>query len=108
MTEDKNKQPMQDGQLNIELSEEVAAGTYANLAVINHSPTEFVVDYIQVMPGVPKAKVRSRIILTPQHAKRLLRAMAENIGRYENQFGEIKEIDTPAIPMNFGGPTGQA
>ena len=108
MTEDKNKQPMQDGQLNIELSEEVAAGTYANLAVINHSPTEFVVDYIQVMPGVPKAKVRSRIILTPQHAKRFLKAMADNIGRYEQQFGEIKDIEQPAIPLNFGGPTGQA
>jgi hypothetical protein len=99
--------PVQDGQLNIELSEETAMGTYANLAVINHSPTEFVVDYIQVMPGVPKAKVRSRIILTPQHAKRLLRAMAENIGRYEKQFGEIKDVETPAMPLNFG-PAGQA
>ena len=107
MTEDKNKQPMQDGQLNIELSEEVAAGTYANLAVINHSPTEFVVDYIQVMPGVPKAKVRSRIILTPQHAKRLLKALGENVARFENAHGEIKDYEQPPIPLNFG-PAGQA
>ena len=65
--DDKNKQPMQDGQLNIELTEEVAAGTYANLAVINHSPTEFVVDYIQVMPGVPKAKVKSSHEIATTH-----------------------------------------
>lgn len=107
MAED-NKQIPQEGQLNIELSEEVAAGTYSNLAVLNHSPTEFVADFIQVMPGVPKAKVRSRIILTPQHAKRLLKAMSDNISRYEAQFGEIKDIEQPPIPMNFGGPAGQA
>ncbi len=108
MKEDKKVQNIQEGQLNIELTEEIAGGTYANLAVFNHSPTEFVADFIQVMPGVPKAKVRSRIILTPQHAKRLLKAMADNIQRYEQQFGEIKDVDTPPIPMNFGGPTGQA
>mgnify|MGYP003572124858 CR=1 len=108
MSEDKKVQNIQEGQLNIELSEEVAAGTYANLAVLNHSPTEFVADFIQVMPGVPKAKVRSRIILTPQHAKRLLKAMSDNIARYEAQFGEIKDVDVPPIPMNFGGPAGQA
>ena len=108
MADDQNKQAPQDGQLNIELSEEVAAGTYSNLAVLNHSPTEFVADFIQVMPGVPKAKVRSRIILTPQHAKRLLKAMSDNIARYEQQFGEIKDVDQPPIPMNFGGPAGQA
>jgi len=104
---DQNQNP-EGQQLNIELSEEVAAGVYANLAMINHSPTEFVVDYIQVMPGVPKAKVRSRVILTPQHAKRLLKAMAENISRYEKQFGEIKDMEMPPIPINFGGPAGQA
>ena len=92
--------------LNIELTEEVAQGTYSNLAVINHSPAEFVVDFIQMMPGLKKAKVKSRIILTPQHAKRLMKALMDNIAKFENQHGEIKDIDSAAeIPMNFGGPT---
>ena len=69
----------QEGQINIELDEKVAEGTYSNLAIINHSNTEFVLDFISLMPGVPKAKVKSRIILTPQHAKRLLKALNENI-----------------------------
>ena len=68
----------QEGQINIELDEKVAEGTYSNLAIINHSNTEFVLDFISLMPGVPKAKVKSRIILTPQHAKRLLKALNEN------------------------------
>ena len=71
--------------LNIELTEEVAEGTYSNLAIINHSPSEFVVDFIQMMPGIPKAKVKSRIILTPQHAKRLMKALADNVNKFENQ-----------------------
>jgi hypothetical protein len=99
---------MRDGQLNVELSEDMAEGTYANLAIINHSHSEFVVDFIKVMPGMPKAKVKSRIVLTPQHAKRFLRAMGENIARFESANGEIKDVDTPPIPLNFGGPTGQA
>ena len=74
----------QDGQLNIELSAEVAEGTYSNLAVISHSTSEFVVDFIRIMPGTPKANVKSRIILTPEHAKRLLFALQENIAKYEN------------------------
>jgi hypothetical protein len=95
--------------LNIELSEEVAEGTYSNIAIINHSPSEFVVDFIQMMPGVPKAKVKSRIILTPQHAKRLMKALNDNISKFEAQHGEIKDVDpTGGIPMNFGGPTAQA
>ena len=69
--------------LNIELTEEVAEGTYSNLAIINHSPSEFVVDFIQMMPGIPKAKVKSRVILTPQHAKRLMKALAENVTKFE-------------------------
>lgn len=73
----------QQGQINIELDEQTADGIYSNLAIINHSNTEFVIDYINIMPGVPKAKVKSRIILTPQHAKRLLGALAENINRFE-------------------------
>lgn len=97
-------------QLNIELSEEVAEGTYSNLAIITHSPTEFVLDFIQVMPGVPKAKVKSRIVLTPEHAKRLLGALKDNIEKFESEHGDIKKSDhnIPPIPMNFGGPTGLA
>ena len=96
--------------LNIELPEEVASGTYSNLAVITHSPTEFVTDFIQIMPGVPKAKVRSRVIMTPQHAKRLMKALIENVKRYESQHGTISEVSAPdaVMPMNFGGPKGEA
>lgn len=95
--------------LNIELPEDVAHGIYSNLAVITHSPTEFVSDFIQVMPGMPKGKVRSRIIMTPQHAKRLLKALAENVSRYESQHGTIKDIQGPeaTVPMSFG-PKGEA
>jgi hypothetical protein len=95
--------------LNIELTEEVAQGTYSNLAIINHSPSEFVVDFIQMMPGIQKAKVKSRVILTPQHAKRLMKALVDNITKFENQHGDIKDVDPgPGIPMNFGGPTPMA
>ena len=73
-------------QISIELSENVAEGVYSNLAVITHSATEFVLDFIQVLPGMPKAKVRSRILLTPIHAKRLLRALEDNISKFENLF----------------------
>ena len=95
--------------LNIELSEEIAEGNYSNLAIINHSPSEFVLDFIQMMPGVPKAKVKSRIILTPQHAKRLMNALKENISKFEDQHGEIKDLDpSKGVPINFGGPAAQA
>jgi len=97
----------QQNQINIELDEKVAEGIYSNLAIINHSNTEFVVDFVAMMPGIPKAKVKSRIVLTPQHAKRLLKALGENIHRFESAHGEIKEGDAPQIPLNFG-PTGQA
>ncbi len=98
-------------QLNIELSEEVAQGVYSNLAVITHSSAEFVVDFIRVMPGVPKAKVKSRIILTPEHAKRLMLALQDNIAKYEAVNGKIKTNDNAGgqtLPLNFGGPTAQA
>lgn len=95
--------------LNIELTEEVAEGTYSNLAIINHSPSEFVVDFIQMMPGIPKAKVKSRVILTPQHAKRLMKALVDNVSKFESQHGEINDVDpSGGIPMNFGGPTPMA
>lgn len=80
-----------DGQLNIEIDEQTALGLYSNLAVVNHSSSEFVLDFVNVMPGMPKAKVRSRIIITPEHAKRLLRALHENISNYELEHGDIKE-----------------
>lgn len=99
----------QNQQLNIELNEDVAAGIYSNFAVITHSNTEFILDFIQVMPGVPKARVRSRIILTPQHAKRLMKALKDNINRFESSNGAINDIESPSVfPMNFGGPKGQA
>ena len=97
-----------NNQLNIELTEEIAEGIYSNLAIITHSPAEFVVDFIKVMPGVPKAKVKSRIVLTPQHAKRLMKALADNVNKYEQLHGKIKDSELNALPMNFGGPTAQA
>lgn len=112
MAEEKKIEPQQipgqDGNLNVELSEEIAEGIYSNLAIINHSPSEFVLDFIKIMPGVPKARVKARIVLTPQHAKRFLKAMGDNVTRYEQQHGEIQDVEQPNIPLNFGGPTGQA
>jgi len=103
----------QEGQINIELTEEQAEGIYSNLAMIAHSNSEFVLDFIRVMPGVPKAKVKSRIIMTPEHAVRFVQALSENISRYEQSFGTIKQPDgnqNNFMPFNFGGggPMGQA
>jgi len=98
----------QQNQLNIELSEDMAEGLYSNLAIITHSNAEFVVDFINVMPGAVKAKVKSRIVLTPQHAKRLLKALAENVKKFEQANGAIKDLEPVSIPMQFGGPTAQA
>jgi len=106
MADKKNDKPKQ-GQINIELDEKVAEGIYSNLAIINHSVSEFVVDFVSIMPGTPKSKVKSRIILTPQHAKRLMKALNENVSRFEKAHGEIKDYEQPPIPLNFG-PTGQA
>ena len=95
-------------QLNIELTEEIADGIYSNLAIITHSNAEFVIDFVKVLPNVPKAKVKSRILLTPQHAKRLLAALADNVSKYEQVHGAIKPTESIGLPMNFGGPTAQA
>lgn len=98
-----------ENQLNIELSEDVAEGIYSNLAIITHSSSEFVLDFIRIMPGTPKAKVKSRIILTPEHAKRLLTALDENIEKFEAVNGRIKvQQEVSGFPMNFGGTMGQA
>ena len=102
-----NQDKQKQGQLNIELDEKVAEGTYSNLAIINHSVSEFVVDFINVMPGAPKARVKSRIILTPQHAKRFVKALQDNVSKFEHLHGEIKDYEQPPIPLNFG-PTGEA
>jgi len=103
MAEEKNNQ------LNIELTEEVAEGTYSNLAIITHSSSEFVYDFVSVMPGVPKAKVRSRVVMAPVHAKRLMRALMENIQKFEAVHGVIPEGDQQhGFPLNMGGPTAQA
>ena len=108
MAEEKNKQAASN-QINIELSEETAEGTYSNLAMIAHSNSEFVIDFIRLMPGVPKAKVKARIVITPEHAKRFLSALKDNIDKYENSFGPIKRTEEmPKFPMNFGGAMGEA
>lgn len=104
MEEQNNK----NNQIDIELSEEVADGVYSNLAIISHSSSEFIVDFVRMMPGVPKAKVKQRIILSPQHAKRLMFALGENVRKYEENFGEIEAHEqVPEFPMNFG-PAGEA
>ena len=106
MDESKNKNP---NQLNIELPAEVAKGVYSNLAVISHSHSEFVVDFIQIIPGTPKAEVRSRVIMTPQNTKRLLVAMQENLDKFEQAHGGITVPEKGAqLPPNFGGPAGFA
>lgn len=92
------------GMLNLEISDEVAAGTYSNLAIISHTPAEFVIDFIQVLPGMPKARVRSRIILSPHHFKRLVLAMQDNLQKYESRLGEISIRDEGFPPVSFGGP----
>jgi len=105
-----NKENPNTNQLNIELSEEVAEGIYSNLAIITHSHSEFALDFVKVMPGIPKAKVKARIILTPPHAKRLMKALKDNISKFESIHGNIKDTEVPpgAIPLSFGGPTAQA
>ena len=95
-------------QLNIEISEEVAEGQYANLVIITHSHAEFVLDFVNVMPGTPKSKVKSRITLTPQHAKRFMNALTENVVRFEAANGKIQDLEEVQLPMNFGGPSAQA
>ncbi len=98
--------------IDIELSEKIAQGIYSNLAVISHSESDFVIDFIRLVPGVNKAKVKARIILTPQHAKRLLLALEENIRKFEQAFGPIEipktKPSTNFPPINFGGKPPQA
>jgi len=107
MDQDKKK-----NQINIELKDDIAQGIYSNLAVISHSSSEFVLDFIRIMPGTPKANVKSRIILAPEHAKRLLMALEDNLRKYESVFGTVNLNNmgnNSMPPMNFGrGPVGEA
>jgi hypothetical protein len=100
-----NKQ--QQNNIQIELTDEVAQGIYSNLAIISHSSSEFIVDFVRLLPGVPKAKVQSRIILTPEHTKRLMLALIDNIKKYEMQNGEIK-LPQAGINQPIMGPVGEA
>ena len=95
---------------SIEIADDIAEGVYSNLAIIAHSTSEFVIDFARLMPNTPKAKVKSRIILNAEHAKRLLLALQENIPKFEKQNGKIilSEQKNPPIPMNFGGMKGEA
>jgi hypothetical protein len=95
-------------QIEVELSAEVAEGVYSNLAIITHSNAEFIVDFINMMPGKPKANVKSRIILTPQHAKRLMSALNDNINKYESHFGKVHESEQRGNSITFAMPTAQA
>ncbi len=109
MMNDNDSQQPGRGELNIQLDEATAEGTYTNLVMITHSPEEFILDFIRMMPGVQQAKVKSRIIVTPQHAKRLVAALADNIERYEQAHGAISEGDASGGPaIHFGGPSGEA
>ena len=122
MKNKKEKQAMEDmdmdiqrehqNQIEIELNDEIADGIYSNLAIISHSSSEFVIDFVRVMPNTPKAKVKARIVLTPEHAKRLLYALQENVSKYEMQFGPVRDSEgggeySLPIPINFGS-TGEA
>ena len=102
-----DKKANNEQQLNITIDEDTSDGVYSNLAIINHSTSEFIVDFITVMPGSPKARVKSRVILTPEHAKRFFKALGDNIKRFENINGDITTNEPPTIPLNFG-PTGEA
>lgn len=98
-------QKKQGNQLNIELTDEMAQGIYSNLAIITHSSSEFVVDFVRIMPGVPKASVKSRVILTPENAKRVMLALQDNIKKFEMQNGPIKMSnanDQQLPPFSFG------
>ena len=103
-----NQNKPNNKQLEIELTKEEATGTYSNLVMITHSPSEFILDFIAVMPGLPKAKVVKRLVLTPDHAKRLANALNDNISRYEKQHGTIKATGKPEVPFNYRGPLPEA
>jgi hypothetical protein len=103
------EEPKNANKINIDLPEDIAEGIYSNLAIITHSHAEFVIDFVKLMPGAPKAKVKSRIILTPEHAKRLYKALQDNVKKFEAIHGPIKESKDGGLPpFSLGGPTAQA
>lgn len=102
------QQHINQSQVEIEIPEEEASGTYSNLVMITHSPSEFILDFIAMMPGVPKAKVVKRMVLTPDHAKRLAKALQDNIDKFEEEHGQISTQDRFDMPLNFRGPTPEA
>lgn len=108
MSAKENKEKINQKKINIEVKEDVASGVYSNLVIVNHSATEFIFDFVTMMPGFSKAKVSSRVILAPQHAKKFLHALGQNISNFENQNGKIQDIDIKKIPLDFGGPKAQA
>ena len=103
-----SQNPNVPNQINIEITEDVSEGNYINLAIITHSHAEFVFDFVNVMPGTPKSKVKSRIIMTPFHAKRFMKAIVENVQKFEAVNGTVQDLEAVEIPFNFGGPAGQA
>ena len=103
MDQDSKRNQEADEPLNIELSEKIAEGEYSNLVMIGHSKEEFILDFISMMPGVPAARVKSRIIITPMHAKRFFRALGENLERFEDANGPIPDSDRDTLTMEFGG-----
>lgn len=105
-----NQNNKQGKEFSLNLPEDVANGSYANLAIITHSTSEFIIDFAKILPGVPKPSVTNRIIMTPEHAKRLTRALLDNIEKFENQFGEIKLPEQKIVlpPMGFGPNTPNA
>lgn len=105
--EDQTNQ-IQQGQIEIELPDDEAQGTYSNLVMIAHSPSEFILDFISVMPGAPKAKVVKRMVLTPDHAKRLANALTENVQKYEQEHGQISGNEKYDMPFNYRGPAPEA
>ncbi len=93
--------------IEIQLDEQIAQGNYCNLAIIAHSTSEFILDFATMLPGLPKARVKSRVVLTPEHAKRLLLSLQENITRYENNIGKIN-IPTKQPMIDPFGSKGNA
>lgn len=106
--QDQSNQMPQEQQVEIELPEDEAQGTYSNLVMVAHSPSEFILDFISVMPGTPKAKVAKRMVLTPDHAKRLANALNENVQKYEQEHGQISGNEKLEIPFNYRGPKPEA
>ena len=102
-----DKEKNKEKKINIEIDEKISEGIYSNLAIINHSISEFVVDFVTIMPGSPKAKVRSRVILSPEHTKKFIRALSDNLSKYESVNGTIKDFKKEIIPLSFG-PKGEA